>query len=54
MKKSESRFFLNWQLSKDEAFALHQATSDKERTQLLEKWVARTPSILTNAQVDDS
>jgi hypothetical protein len=32
MKRGESRFFLNWQLSKADAAALHQAKTDKERT----------------------
>jgi len=32
MKKGESRFFINWQISKEEAQSLHQANSDKERT----------------------
>ena len=41
MKLNESRFFLNWQLPKEDAHALHQSSTDQERTSLLEKWIAR-------------
>jgi hypothetical protein len=53
MKKGESRFFINWQISKEEAQSLHQANSDKERTKLLEKWIARTSGLVSAASVDD-
>ena len=53
MKKGESRFFINWQISKEEAQSLHQANSDKERTKLLEKWIARTSGLVSAAAVDD-
>ena len=32
MKKGESRFFLNWQLPKEESATLYKAGNDKERT----------------------
>ena len=53
MKRGESRFFLNWQLSKADAAALHQAKNDKERTILLEKWVSRNSGLVSVAEVDD-
>jgi hypothetical protein len=53
MKKNESRFFLNWQLPKEDALALHQSSSDKERTQLIEKWIARSSGLVSAADVDD-
>ena len=53
MKKGETRFFINWQISKEEAQSLHQANSDKERTQLLEKWIARSSGLVSAAAVDD-
>lgn len=53
MKKNESRFFLNWQLPKEQAAALHLAQNDKERTQLLERWIARSSGLVASAAVDD-
>jgi hypothetical protein len=53
MKKGESRFFINWQISKEEAQSLHQANSDKERTQLLEKWIAKSSGLVSAAAIDD-
>lgn len=53
MKKGESRFFINWQISKEDAQSLHQANSDKERTELLEKWIARSSGLVSAAAVDD-
>ena len=53
MKRGESRFFLNWQLSKADAAALHQSKTDKERTALLEKWVSRNSGLVSVANVDD-
>lgn len=53
MKKGESRFFINWQISKEEAQSLHQANSDKERTALLEKWIAKSSGLVSAAAVDD-
>jgi hypothetical protein len=53
MKRGESRFFLNWQLSKNDAAALHQARTDKERTTLLEKWISSNSGLVSVADVDD-
>jgi hypothetical protein len=53
MKKGESRFFINWQISKEEALSLNQANSDAERTKLLEKWVARQSEVVKAASIDD-
>ena len=53
MKKSESRFFINWQMPKDDATLLYASTSDKERTQLLEKWVSRNSSLIQIADVTE-
>lgn len=53
MKRGESRFFLNWQMSKDEAAALHQSKTDRERTALLEKWISRNSGFVSVADVDD-
>ena len=53
MKKGESRFFINWQINKDEAQLLHESSSDKERTSRLEKWIARNSELVTAASIDD-
>ena len=39
MKRGESRFFLNWQISKDESAALHAARSEADRHKLVESWL---------------
>ena len=53
MKRNESRFFLNWQLPKDDARALHECSSDKERTQLIEKWISWSSGLISAAAVDE-
>jgi len=53
MKKGESRFFINWQMSKEEAGSLFNAVNDKERTGLLEKWIARSSGLVSAAAIDD-
>lgn len=53
MKKSESRFFINWQLSKDQAFSLYQATNDQDRTRLLEYWISNSSGLVSVADVED-
>jgi len=53
MKKSESRFFINWQLSKDQALSLYQATNDQDRTRLLEYWISNSSGLVSVADVED-
>jgi hypothetical protein len=53
MKRGESRFFLNWQMSKEDAAALHSTNTDKQRTAMLEKWIARSSGLVSAADVDD-
>jgi hypothetical protein len=53
MKKGESRFFINWQINKEDASSLYKSNSDKERTALLEKWIARSSGLVSAASVDD-
>lgn len=53
MKRSEARFFINWQMSRDDAEALHRATTDQERTTLLEQWMSKSHALMTAAEVDD-
>ena len=47
MKKNESRFFLNWQLPKEDATALHHAASDQERSHALEQWLHARSGLAT-------
>ena len=42
MKKGESRFFLNWLMPQSISSALIGATSDQERQQICESWLAHT------------
>lgn len=53
MKKGESRFFLNWQLTKEDQAALFKAGSDQDRTQLLEQWITRSSGLMSSADVTD-
>lgn len=53
MNRNESRFFINWQLSKEDAATLHASKNDKERTNLLEKWIARSSGLVSTASIDD-
>ena len=53
MKRSESRFFINWQMSKDDASSLFAANNDKERTAHLEKWMASNSGLVSAASVDE-
>ena len=42
MKKGESRFFLNWQMSPQISTAIAAAKSDADRRQLCSLWLAET------------
>jgi hypothetical protein len=41
MKKGESRFFLNWRMSKDISGRLDLAESDSERQSICREWLSR-------------
>ena len=40
MYKGESRFFLNWQISKEFSSKLYKATSDYEREGIIYNWIS--------------
>ena len=42
MNKSESRFFLNWQMPQSISRALFNSTSDQERQEICENWLDHT------------